>query len=124
MAFNFNWAGTNIQQIQPGRADISEDTFAKLGAGVRGYYDRERKERLEDEQRDYQKQLWQGQIDANARQAEQYERQKKKEDAQLKAGQAYADMVNSNLNDVNSIKAEIQRLELENQALEAQLNGV
>lgn len=124
MAFNFNWNGVQLQQITPKRADISDEAFNKLGAGVHGYYDQKRKERLEDEQREYQKQLWQGQIDANARQAEQYERQKKKEDAQLKAGQAYADMVNSNLNDKNSIMAEIQRLELENKALEAQLNGV
>ena len=98
--------------------------FSKLGAGAHAYEVTDRKNKLEDEQREYQKKLWQGQIDTNAREAERYQREVQDYNDAKKAAQAYSQLIQGDLTSKQNIMAEIQRLEQENKALEAQLNGV
>lgn len=124
MAFNFNWNGLQLQQIVPKKADIDVDAFSKLGAGLRQDEIRDRKEKLEDEQREYQKQLWQGQIDSNAREAEKYKREVQDYNESKAAAKDYSQQIQGNLNTKQQIMAEIQRLEAENQSLQAALGGV
>lgn len=124
MAFNFNWNGLQLQQIVPKRADIDVDAFSQLGAGLRQDEIRKRKDKLEDEQREYQKQLWQDQIDSNAREAEKFKREVQDYNEAKAAANDYSQQIQGNLNTKQQIMAEIQRLESENQALQAAIGGV
>ena len=121
MAFNFNWGGLNIERIDPRNNEISGEVFAALGKGLGQHYTNRRNREIEDEKLGYQKQLWQGQIDSNAREAEKYARDKAKYEADMQAAQEYADTINGRESSRKEIMAEIERLEAENAQLRASI---
>lgn len=123
MAFQFNWAPLQIQQINPNNNEITDEQFARLGSGLSKYYDKRRKNELEDERRAYDKRLWDEQLKAYDRQTEEYNRKVKREDEAKRAAEIYSKQIQNQLNSKQDIMAEIQRLELENQQLQSQLIG-